>query len=974
MTARSFTVETRSQAVCIFGGPSRLTSELIKGFIDQGIHAAKISTVDELNQLRHTHDPDYLLIFLEPDIATWLAGEGDELVVTLTNLIESGESRLIVASPFSSSDFTLSLGPVSKHLHYSDYVGSSELNSPLIESWIAGIRDHHVLEVPGDGLTELSLLAQSDLVNLFLKAVLHPSSSHEDVLYLGNPEPISFLNLAYLLRSSLPFKVNLSFNQDASVVVWPYDEGLIQKTLNKLDYRPLALPEEQLTSYFKKHVKLFDPGLTALTKLPAQPTRPPVVKSVIESEAEALIEEPPLSPPVKPPIPRQVVSRPAPVLPSREVEDSPLPPLKKLTPLKTAQPVFVPLQTERKKIDFSLKLKRRPKVKHSGPLRLPAILGRGLIIALALYLGTLAFSATITALSLNQIFKSLNSGSLPRISSLSAFTSTYLRANWLALTSVPPLSRHQTVTDLSLILDAYGQSLSAFKTAGELSQSTSDLTHYIFGTGNADITKVVSLSRLQAEELYQKLSLLDGTLPAEPPGVLPDKHTARYLEAKAQLQKLRISVTTTKALLATAPDVIGLGGRRKYGVLFQNNMELRPTGGFIGSFAILSFENGKLYDMPIYDVYDADGQLKGHVEPPAPIKDILGEANWYLRDSNFDPDFPTSARRAEWFIKKSLNQDLDGTIAINVNTLVGVLKATGPLQVPDYNETITDSNLYERAQFHAEVNFFPGSTQKKEFLSTVANTLFAKLPQLGAGEGLKLVAALGDSVQQKDTLISLLNPTTEHVFETLGWNGKLNDLPCPSTSSCHKDYAMVVDSNFGVNKANYFIKRDLEEVITFDKNLAVNHVLRLNYHNTSTSTAWPAGAYKNYQRLYLPPGANLSRVKVGETTLTDKDYVISTEHNKVIIAYLVTVPISSTVVVEVEYSTPQLSQENDLLYTWYWQKQPGTSASDKLVVYLNYPLFLKPVVISPQSELAPQQLKFNLSNDTDRRLTVKFSK
>lgn len=98
-------------------------------------------------------------------------------------------------------------------------------------------------------------------------------------------------------------------------------------------------------------------------------------------------------------------------------------------------------------------------------------------------------------------------------------------------------------------------------------------------------------------------------------------------------------------------------------------MELRSTGGFIGSFAVLSFENGKLYDMPIYDVYDADGQLKGHVEPPKPIKNILGEANWYLRDSNFDPDFPTSARRAEWFMKKTLNLDLDGTIAVNVNTL-----------------------------------------------------------------------------------------------------------------------------------------------------------------------------------------------------------------------------------------------------------------------------------------------------------------
>jgi hypothetical protein len=159
-----------------------------------------------------------------------------------------------------------------------------------------------------------------------------------------------------------------------------------------------------------------------------------------------------------------------------------------------------------------------------------------------------------------------------------------------------------------------------------------------FCTGSADIAQTISRSRLESEELYQKLSLLDGSLPDTTPGVIPGKYHAGYVAAKSELSGLKRSVITAKAILATTPEVIGLGGRRKYAVLFQNNMELRATGGFIGSLAILSFENGKLYDMPIFDVYDADGQLKGR-RPPA-RSDILGEANWYLRDSNFDPDFP----------------------------------------------------------------------------------------------------------------------------------------------------------------------------------------------------------------------------------------------------------------------------------------------------------------------------------------------
>lgn len=185
---------------------------------------------------------------------------------------------------------------------------------------------------------------------------------------------------------------------------------------------------------------------------------------------------------------------------------------------------------------------------------------------------------------------------------------------------------------------------------------------------------------------------------------------------------------------------------------------------------------------------------------------------------------------------------------------------------------------------------------------------------------------------------------------------------------------MVVDNNFGVNKANYFIKRNLEEIVTFDKNLVPSHTLRIRYENTSTSTAWPAGAYKNYQRVYLPLGSTIAGVRVGDKTLGSNEYQVSEEHSKLVVAYLVTVPISSSLAVEVEYSTSQLPQEKELLYTWYWQKQPGTSKEDNLTVYLNYPLYLKPVVVSPTAEVAPQQLKFDFKNDTDHRVTVKFQR
>lgn len=907
---RTYAVETRGQGAVILGGPVGLTAAITQELLLLGVSAITPDSIKQIETLRETHDLDYLIIFSGANKPSYLS--------SLQSFLQSGEARLITVNHLNTSADALGLTPVSCQLIFSDYVGAGELSSPILESWLKSAKEDHHLVITGDGLGEVSLLSQADLARILALAIVQPSSSPGEPVFLGNPEPISHLSLAYLIRSSLPYKLSIKFDQAGEGESWVYDGKLYADNLTKLDYRISSSAQDELKKYLSSKLKSY--------LVPPAPTR-----------SDPKVDP---TPPVSPP--------------------------QKLTPLKPSTPVFIPIAIPTKKLKL-------PKLRLPWP-RPRSIIGRGLFIAPALYLGTLAFSVTITLMSLRTTVTRLRAGDLPESSPLSRFTATYLRANWVAATSIPGVAKQTPVKEATLLLDTYLQALAVLDTSKELNTTTTDLTHYIFGSGNADIARSLSLSRLQAEELYQQLSLLDGSLPATTPQIIPARYRDDYPQLKSKLSSLKKSVITSKAILASAPDIIGLGGRRKYAVLFQNNMELRATGGFIGSFSILSFENGKLYDMPLYDVYDADGQLKGHVEPPAPIKNILGEANWYLRDSNFDPDFPTSARRAEWFIKKSLNQDLDGTIAVNVGTLTALLRATGPIQVSDYNETITADNLYERSQFHAEVNFFPGSTQKKEFLSTVASALFAKLPGLGEGEGLKIIAALAQTVDEKNTLVSLTNPTSDHIFASLGWNGQLSDFPCPTSGTCHKNYAMVVDSNFGVNKANYFVKRSIEEVITFDKNLSVNHVMRLNYHNTSTSTAWPAGVYKNYQRLYLPVGANIVSVKIEDKLLDPKDYAITSEHGKFVVAYLVQVPINDKAQVVVEYSTPQLPQDKDLLYTWYWQKQSGTSSSDPITVYLNYPLYLKPAVISPEADLAPQQLKFNFTNDTDHRVTVKFTK
>ena len=185
---------------------------------------------------------------------------------------------------------------------------------------------------------------------------------------------------------------------------------------------------------------------------------------------------------------------------------------------------------------------------------------------------------------------------------------------------------------------------------------------------------------------------------------------------QALTQKMDSLVQMVSSTIDFWPDMFGFNGSKTYLVLFQNNMELRPGGGFIGSYAILNLSKGKIGSFKIYDVYDADGQLKGHVEPPYPIRRYLPSIHWYLRDSNFNVDFSKGAVASAVFLNSEMQQAVDGVIGVDLSFVKNLLSVVGPVEVADYNQTVNADNFFQVAKAHAEDNFFPGSTQKKDFL------------------------------------------------------------------------------------------------------------------------------------------------------------------------------------------------------------------------------------------------------------------
>jgi hypothetical protein len=907
----------------VYGPDSELTRALLVALSTHHLDAIRVEGGGDnaLQDFSADHDLDYVFLIspLPPELPAPLRQAENKLV-------------LVPGYPAAKNQGV----PGHRYLYLGEYLGDTLIGAPTIGAHLQEIETSGSLTIPGDGLESYCLTRLDDLVEGILRAAL--STRWQGELVLAAAPTLSRLSLADLIATHLPFKITRRFGGEGGDQ--PLDWADWQTRLNDLGIVLRAADREDLAKYLEEHPPLHTPPPAPATPLPkSTPATPP---------------------PTHQPLARLSVT---PKEPSR---------------IRKILATFV--EPRRPELEFvPLATRPHPKSRRKSPLVLPRIrisrvIVQGLGIAIALYVGTLGFAGTILGLSVRQQLLSLGRGDYAALATptILKVSVTYLEGNLLTLRSLPGLGSVRTLSDAQELLGLYHQSLLALDTAAAFADTGAALSKYIVSDTSLDLAPTLSLARLQAEQLYEELSLVAGALPETVPGLL-QRQGAAYTKFREEIGAARDASYTARALLSLAPDLVGVGGRRKYLLLFQNNMEQRATGGFIGSFAIMSFENGRLYDLPVYDVYQADGQLKGHVEPPGPIKQILGEANWFMRDSNFDPDFPTSARRAEWFLKKTLNQDVDGTIAINVNTLQALLRALGPLQLADYQETVTADNVYERAQTHAEVNFFPGSTAKKEYLSSVADAIFAKLRTLDGTALTKVLLALSDTLMSRDTMLSLQSAGAEKALALLGWNGQLETRPCPGDATrCADDYLLLVDSNFGVNKANFFVERQLSDRITVTKERTIAHELTVTYTNRSTSTAWPAGAYKNYLRLYLPLGSRVTNIQVGDRILDGSSYAVTSEHNRQVVGFLAEIPIKSTVPVKISYQSGVALVPGGGVYSLYYQKQSGSSSGDPLEFTLNYPLFLKPTVVSPAADIKTQELNFAFQNNADHRLSVKF--
>lgn len=458
---------------------------------------------------------------------------------------------------------------------------------------------------------------------------------------------------------------------------------------------------------------------------------------------------------------------------------------------------------------------------------------------------------------------------------------------------------------------------------------------------------------------------------------------------KKSSQKLQVSTQTLNNTAAAAyqltnllPYITGTGSRT-YLLLLQNNTELRPGGGFIGNVGLVEFESGRLKNVSVEDVYNIDGQLKEKIEPPPQLKDRLGVQQFYLRDSNWSPDFAQNASLARDFFKKETGKNVDGTVALDLSFMEELLKATGSIKLQDYDEEINSENLFDRGEYYSEIGFFPGSTQKKDFFGALSRALINRLiqtfsDQQSAVEGsvIKLVEVLQSGLSQKHLMLNYDDSVLASFVQTQGYNHPLppiNYNPADDSGET-RDFLALSEANVGANKVNRYIERKISYDMTIGRDADLIAKLTISYTNNSQAETWPGGKYVNYLRIYVPNASTLTHYQNGTSTDT-KEVTAASYGNLTVFSAFVEVPVKSTKEVTFTYRIPKnIKLETAPTYSLYVQKQPGTGL-DPFTFTFHLPNYLEATKLNGEDQNPPaQNLELKTTLETDREFTVEVKK
>lgn len=434
-----------------------------------------------------------------------------------------------------------------------------------------------------------------------------------------------------------------------------------------------------------------------------------------------------------------------------------------------------------------------------------------------------------------------------------------------------------------------------------------------------------------ANELAQVRSEIDKVNPSHYPPIGPGKKAHDTLDSLKSMTDQSVTlINSARPLIKTLPAVLGEPNEKKYLVLFQNDKELRPTGGFITAYSIFRLNSGVVHVDNSSDIYSLDATIGNKPVAPAPIlKYFPTVPQFNLRDNNLSPDFKVSMDSFYKMYKTAGGStSVDGIIAVDTHALVSAMNILGDISVD--GSTFTTKNdprcncpnvIYQMEVFADQPAQIVKQNRKGiigDLMYAIMSKAFSSSPKLYWGP---LFQTMLSEMNQKHVLFYMNDANAQAGFEGLNAAGRV----MPFTG----DYFNINEANFGGAKSNMFVS----EAVTQDYNLqsdgSIVKTVTVDYKNPyppsdcnlERGNLCLNAVLRDWVRIYVPKGSQLISNTGSEVKMTTYE-----DLGKTVFDGFLTVRPQGVAKLTISYKLPFKLAQSSLLPLMV-QKQGGTADS-----------------------------------------------
>lgn len=414
-------------------------------------------------------------------------------------------------------------------------------------------------------------------------------------------------------------------------------------------------------------------------------------------------------------------------------------------------------------------------------------------------------------------------------------------------------------------------------------------------------------------------------------------------ELRAQIEQAQTlssgavtALTEFRPVLEQLPAVAGATGERKqYLILFQNDNELRPTGGFLTAYAVINVEDGKVMPEKSDDIYELDKKYKTSTPIPKELgRYLTTEKRFNLRDMNISPDFKTSM---DMFYKEYVGlpgeaENIDGIIAIDTEFLKKLITILGPVQVPGYGTFSAENDprcdcpqiIYALSEIITRPTPYIRE-DRKGILGPMMRELLTKAYTAPKQQWPQLFQETFTSVQGRHIQMYFLDEQAQAAAEAINAAGRMT---APTDG---RDFLAIVDANLGGAKSNLFIDYDVTQTVSAPENGMIEKTIEITYqnHRKGDNCNLEAGllclnsTLRDWNRLYVPAGAEL----VSAQGYNEQPAVYDENGFTVIDGFFLLEPMG-TAKLKVTYKVPYTDEKTYKLELW---KQGGIEQIETLM-------------------------------------------